>query len=59
MIKLPLNTLMLFIGCCLLVRYRNESLQPIFFCAAVIALIASFFNLYTFVQSYSPGNRYL
>ncbi|MBK5550168.1 O-antigen ligase family protein [Pseudomonas sp. TH03] len=57
LIKPPLHTLMLFIGCCLLVRYRNESLQPIFFCAAVIALIASFFNLYAFAQTYSPGLR--
>jgi len=57
LIKPPLHILMLFVGCCLLVRYREESLQPIFFCSAIIALIASLFNLYTFVHTYSPDLR--
>ncbi|MDB5980804.1 MAG: putative lipopolysaccharide biosynthesis protein [Pseudomonas sp.] len=57
LLKPPLHILMLFIGCSLLVRYRNESLQAICFCAAVIGLIASLFNLYTFAQTYTPELR--
>lgn len=57
LIKPPLHTLMLFIGCVLLVRYRSEYLQPLFFGAAVVALIASLFNLYAFAKAYSPDLR--
>lgn len=57
LLKRPLHTFMLFAGCCLLLRHRSESVQPIFLCAAVIALLASLFNLFTFAQSYSAGQR--
>lgn len=57
LIKPPLHTLMLFVGCTLLVRYRHDRLQAICFCAAVIALIVSLFNLYTFAHIYSPEMR--
>ena len=57
LMKPPLHTLLLFVGCSLLVRYRNESLQAICFGAAVIGLIASLFNLYTFAHSFTPELR--
>ncbi|NBF05777.1 polymerase [Pseudomonas sp. Fl5BN2] len=56
-IKVPLHLLMLFAGCALLVRYRSEILQPLIFCAAIIALIASIFNLYVFVRYHTPDLR--
>ena len=56
-IKTPLHTLMLFAGCMLLVRYRGEVLQPLVFCAAIVALIASIFNLYVFVRYHTPELR--
>nr|BFD39274.1 hypothetical protein FFPRI1PSEUD_07730 [Pseudomonas sp. FFPRI_1] len=56
-IKTPLHLLMLFAGCSLLVSYRRDILQPLFFCAAIVALIASLFNLYAFSQVYTPGSR--
>jgi len=55
--KPPLHTLMLFAGCYLLVRYRSEIIQPLLFCAATVALIASVYNLYMFAHIYQPGMR--
>ena len=53
----PLHLLMLFLGCSLLIKYRSESLQPVFFSAALIALIATVYNLYMFAQAYVPQAR--
>lgn len=55
--KRPLNTFMLFGGCGLLLHYRNELFKPIFFSAAVIALVVSLGNLVAFAKGYSPGLR--
>ncbi|ROL83105.1 polymerase [Pseudomonas protegens] len=55
--KTPLHLLMLFAGCSLLVSYRRDILQPLLFCAATVALIASVFNLYAFSKIYTPGTR--
>lgn len=55
--KRPLNTFMLFGGCGLLLHYRNELFKPIFFGAAVIALVVSLCNLVVFVKSFQPGMR--
>ena len=48
-LKPALHLLMLFWGCALLTRYRSESLQPVFFAAAVIALVATVYNLYMLI----------
>lgn len=55
--KRPLNTFMLFGGCGLLLHYRNELFKPIFFSAAVIALVVSLGNLVAFAKGYQPGMR--
>ncbi|MQA56360.1 bifunctional O-antigen ligase/aminoglycoside phosphotransferase family protein [Pseudomonas piscis] len=55
--KTPMHLLMLFAGCSLLVSYRRDVLQPLLFCAAVIALLASVLNLYLFSKVYVPGTR--
>jgi O-antigen ligase/tRNA A-37 threonylcarbamoyl transferase component Bud32 len=55
--KPPLHTLMLFVGCYLLVRYRSDIVQPLLFSAAMVGLIASIYNLYMFAQVYVPGRR--
>ncbi|MFO2463221.1 O-antigen ligase family protein [Pseudomonas sp. 15FMM2] len=55
--KRPLHTFMLFAGCGLLLHYRNELFKPIFFSAAVIALVISTINLVAFVQGFKPGMR--
>ena len=55
--KPPLHTLLLFAGCYLLVRYRSEIIQPLLFCAATVALLASVYNLYRFGQIYQPEMR--
>lgn len=55
--KRPLNTFMLFGGCGLLLHYRNELFKPIFFSAAVIALVVSLCNLVAFVKGFEPGMR--
>lgn len=55
--KPPLHTLMLFVGCYLLVRYRSEIVQPLLFSAAIVGLIASIYNLYMFAHIYEPGLR--
>ncbi|UVJ44446.1 bifunctional O-antigen ligase/aminoglycoside phosphotransferase family protein [Pseudomonas sp. LS1212] len=57
LVKRPLHTFMLFAGTCLLLRYRNESLKPIFLSAALIALLASLLSLYAFSRSYTDGLR--
>lgn len=56
-IKTPLHTLMLFAGCTLLARYRSDTLQPLIFCAAIVALLASIFNLYVFAHHHIPDSR--
>ena len=56
-LKPPLHLLMLFLGCSLLIKYRSESLQPVFFAAAIIALIATLYNLYMFIPTYAPDVR--
>ncbi|RXU64805.1 MULTISPECIES: O-antigen ligase family protein [Pseudomonas] len=56
-IKTPLHTLMLFAGCTLLARYRSDILQPLIFCAAIVALMASIFNLYVFAHHHIPDSR--
>lgn len=55
--KRPLHTFMLFAGCGLLLHYRNELFKPIFFSAAVIALVVCLFNLVAFVKGFEPGMR--
>ena len=57
LLKPALHILMLFFGCSLLIKYRAESLQPIFFSAAIVALIATIYNLYMFYQAYMPDSR--
>ena len=55
--KPPLHTLLLFVGCYLLVRYRSEIIQPLLFCAAMVALVLSVYNLYWFDLVYQPEMR--
>lgn len=55
--KRPLNTFMLFGGCGLLLHYRNELFKPIFFSAAIIALVVCLANLAAFVKGFEPGMR--
>ena len=55
--KRPLHTFMLFAGCGLLLHYRNELFKPIFFSAAVIALVVCLFNLVAFIKGFDPGMR--
>ncbi|MCX4063226.1 O-antigen ligase family protein [Pseudomonas rhodesiae] len=55
--KRPLHTFMLFAGCGLLLHYRHELFKPIFFSAAVIALVVCACNLVVFIQAYEPGMR--
>ncbi|MGY2375775.1 O-antigen ligase family protein [Pseudomonas sp. SDO524_S393] len=55
--KRPLHTFMLFAGCGLLLHYRNDVFKPVFFSAAVIALVVCVFNLVAFVKDYSPDMR--
>lgn len=57
MFKPPLHTVLLFAGSYLLVRYRNDILQPLLFSAALVALIATTFFLFKFAQVYQPGMR--
>lgn len=56
-VKPPLHTLMLFVGCYLLMRYRSEIIQPLLFGTATVALVASIYNLYMFARIYEPGMR--
>jgi O-antigen ligase/tRNA A-37 threonylcarbamoyl transferase component Bud32 len=56
-IKRPLHILMLFVGTGLIVQYRRESLHPILFCSAIIALFATLLSLSRFVNEFSPGMR--
>ncbi|MGN4048890.1 O-antigen ligase family protein [Pseudomonas sp. SM4] len=57
MFKPPLHTLLLFAGSYLLVRYRNDILQPLLFTAALVALIATTCFLFQFARVYEPGMR--
>ncbi len=57
MMKIPLQTLMLFAGCALLLQHRNECLKPLMFCAAIVALGATIIYLVQFVRTYTPGAR--
>ncbi|MGZ7457126.1 O-antigen ligase family protein [Pseudomonas sp. Ma2-10] len=56
-LKPPIHTLMLFVGCYLLVHYRSDIIQPLLFIAAMMGLIASIHNLYMFAHIYQPGMR--
>ena len=56
-LKPCLHLLMLFWGCTLLTRYRSASLQPVFFAAAIIALVATIYNLYMFISHFAPEDR--
>ncbi len=55
--KRPLNTFMLFGGFGFLLHYRNELFKPIFFSAAVIALVVCLCNLVAFAKGFEPGMR--
>ena len=55
--KPPLHLFMLFAGGTLLVKYRSDSLQPVIFGAAVIALVATLYNLYMFYPNHDPQLR--
>jgi len=55
--KRPPNTFTLFAGLGLLLHYRNELFKPIFFCAALIALISSACSLVAFAPHLSEGAR--
>jgi len=55
--KRPLHTLMLFAGCGFLLHYRNDLFKPIFFSAALIALIVSACNLVAFTSIMATGAR--
>jgi O-antigen ligase/tRNA A-37 threonylcarbamoyl transferase component Bud32 len=55
--KRPLHTFTLFAGCGLLLHYRNDLFKPIFFSAAVIALVVCVFNLEAFVKDFEPSIR--
>ncbi|NWA28919.1 O-antigen ligase family protein [Pseudomonas gingeri] len=57
MMKIPLQPLMLFAGCAMLLQYRNEALKPLMFCAAIIALVATISYLVPFISTYAPGER--
>jgi O-antigen ligase/tRNA A-37 threonylcarbamoyl transferase component Bud32 len=57
LLKRPLNTFMLFGGMGLVLHYRNELFKPIFFSAALIALVATTFNLVHFITDFEPGGR--
>ena len=52
-----LHLLMLFLGCSLLLKYRGEIVQPVMFTSAIIALIATLYNLYQFAPIYTPQMR--
>ncbi|KTC64276.1 polymerase, partial [Pseudomonas fluorescens ABAC62] len=55
--KRPLHTFMLFAGCGLLLQYRNDLIKPIFFSAAVVALVVCTLNLVAFFKGFEPGMR--
>jgi hypothetical protein len=57
LLKRPLNTLMLVGGLGFLLHYRNELFKPIFFSAAVIALVVCLCNLVAFAKGFQPGLR--
>ncbi|WP_338526614.1 O-antigen ligase family protein [Pseudomonas batumici] len=57
LMKIPLQSLMLFAGCAMLLQYRSEALSPLMFCAAIIALIATISYLVPFISTYAPGHR--
>jgi len=57
MMKIPLQPLMLFAGCAMLLQYRNEALKPLLFCAATIAVIATIISLVPFIRTYTPNER--
>lgn len=55
--KPPMHTLLLFIGCYLLVRYRSDIIQPLLFSAAIVGLIGTIYFLFKFFRVYEPGLR--
>lgn len=56
-LKPPLHTLLLFVGCYLLVRFRSDILQPLLFVAGIVAVIATAVSLVMFARVYEPGMR--
>lgn len=50
LIKKPVHLFILYVGCMLLVRFREESLRPVIFASAVIGVIATLINLYIFTH---------
>jgi O-antigen ligase/tRNA A-37 threonylcarbamoyl transferase component Bud32 len=56
-LKPPLHTLLLFVGCYMLVRYRSEIIQPLLFTAAMVGLIGTTHDLFLFARMYQPGLR--
>ncbi|NWB97268.1 O-antigen ligase family protein [Pseudomonas gingeri] len=57
MIKIPLQPLMLFAGCAMLLQYRRDALPAVLLCAATIALVATISYLVPFIRTYMPGDR--
>ncbi|OPA95144.1 polymerase [Pseudomonas fluorescens] len=55
--KRPLHTFMLFAGCGLLLHYRNDLFKPIFFSAAMVALVVCACNLVAFGKGFEPTMR--
>ncbi|MGA8133924.1 MAG: O-antigen ligase family protein [Pseudomonas gingeri] len=57
MMKIPLQPLMLFAGCAMLLLHHRAVLKPLIFCAALIALVATIGDLAPFIKNYMPGER--
>ncbi|MBT2370621.1 bifunctional O-antigen ligase/aminoglycoside phosphotransferase family protein [Pseudomonas fluorescens] len=55
--KPSLHGLFLFVGCYLLIRYREDLLGPLLFGAAIIALVFTIKDLYVFARGYTPELR--
>ncbi len=52
-----LHVVMLFAGTCMLLRHRGELVKPVFLGAAIVAVLASLYNLVHFAATYTPGDR--
>ncbi|QXH51054.1 O-antigen ligase family protein [Pseudomonas fakonensis] len=57
LIKPPLHTFMLFAGMTLLLRYRQEALQPVLLAGALVALLTTLPPLLDFLRHYTPEAR--
>lgn len=55
LIKKPVHIFIFYVGCMLLVRYREESLKPVIFISALIGIIASVINLYVYARGGDSG----